>query len=73
MDSAKVIYDDENGRRKEIVTGKQIPEKSSLTAHSVEIDEQGGWVLVHTRNRSGNEGSILIPRERIHRIYEGLY
>lgn len=71
MDAAKVIYDDENGRSREIETGREIPEKSGLTADSVEIDEQGEWVLIHTSDSSGNEGSMMIPREKIHVIHEG--
>ena len=71
MDTAKVIYKDIDGRKKEIKTGRDIPGEQGLTADSVEIDEQGEWVLIHTVNRSGKEGSIMIPRERILVIHEG--
>ncbi|WP_414838342.1 hypothetical protein ACK3SF_02970 [Candidatus Nanosalina sp. VS9-1] len=71
MDVAKVIYRDEDDRKKEIETGKQIPGKNGVKASSVEIDEEGEWVMIHTEDRSGNEGSLIIPRERILLINEG--
>lgn len=66
----RVIYEDENGDKKEIQTGKVIS-YLDVRADSLELDEEGQWLLVHTSDSSGNEGSIMIPRERIFRIHEG--
>lgn len=71
MDIAKVIYKDESGRKQEIKTGNQIPGKSGVKASSIEIDEGGEWVMIHASDRSGNEGTLIIPRERILLINEG--
>lgn len=66
----RVIYEDENGDKKEIQTGKVIS-YLDVRADSLELDEGGQWLLVHTSDSSGNSGSIMIPRERIFRIHEG--
>lgn len=70
MDSAEVIYEDKRGEVKKIKTGKTVPGQP-VKAESVEIDEQGAWVMIHTVDSSGNEGSMNLPRERIIAIHEG--
>jgi hypothetical protein len=72
MDAAEVIYMNQEGATEAISTGESLPGNRDLTVESIDVDEEGEWVMVEAVNRStGSEGAIMIPKGRVIRINEG--
>jgi hypothetical protein len=72
MDAAEVIYRNQEGVTEAISTGESVPGNRDLTVDSIEVDEEGEWVMVEAVNHStGSEGGIMIPKGRVVRINEG--
>ncbi len=71
MDSAEVVYL-EDEEKHSVATGDLLPGSRSKEVVSVEVDEEGQWVLMEVSDReTGKSGSVMIPKERIIRINEG--
>jgi hypothetical protein len=72
MDAAEVIYRNQEGATEELATGERLPGNRDLTVESIDVDEEGEWVMIEVVNRStGSEGGIMIPKGRVVRINEG--
>lgn len=72
MDAAEVVYRNQKGAIEEIATGDPLPEDRDLTVSSIEVDEEGEWIMIDVVNRaSGSEGAVMIPKGRVVRINEG--
>jgi len=71
MDSAEVVYL-EDEEKHSVATGDLLPGLGSKEVVSVEVDEEGQWVLMEVSDReTGKSGSVMIPKERVVRINEG--